>query len=82
MESNSKIDEMREVLINRIIYVQAIYLLLPSDLGLRYPSGQCIGSWKACHEFEPSTTNDLPRRESDAPKICRELKRPLVHVVW
>ncbi|GFV66273.1 hypothetical protein TNCV_2736871 [Trichonephila clavipes] len=30
-------------------------------------SGQGIGSWLACHEFEPSTT--------------KELKRPLVDVV-
>ncbi|GFW59660.1 transposable element Tcb2 transposase [Trichonephila clavipes] len=26
--------------------------------GLRYPSGQGIGSWQACHELEPSTTKD------------------------
>ncbi|GFV70983.1 hypothetical protein TNCV_2355271 [Trichonephila clavipes] len=30
--------------------------------GLRYPSGQGIGSWQACHEFEPSTPKDPPCR--------------------
>ncbi|GFV66078.1 uncharacterized protein TNCV_2891481 [Trichonephila clavipes] len=29
---------------------------------LWYPSGQGIGSWLACHEFEPSTTKDPPCR--------------------
>ncbi|GFW90872.1 hypothetical protein TNCV_2418651 [Trichonephila clavipes] len=28
----------------------------------RNPSGQSIGSWVACHEFEPSTTEDPPCR--------------------
>ncbi|GFV41861.1 uncharacterized protein TNCV_2958771 [Trichonephila clavipes] len=28
----------------------------------RYPSGQVIGSWLACLEFEPSTTKDPPCR--------------------
>ncbi|GFW72524.1 hypothetical protein TNCV_3797521 [Trichonephila clavipes] len=27
-------------------------------------SGQGIGSWQACHEFEPSTTKDSPCRAS------------------
>ncbi|GFU55681.1 hypothetical protein TNCV_1649901 [Trichonephila clavipes] len=30
--------------------------------GLRYPSGQGIGAWQACHEFKPSTTKDPPCR--------------------
>ncbi|GFU29753.1 hypothetical protein TNCV_4745781 [Trichonephila clavipes] len=28
----------------------------------RWPSGQGIGSWLVCHEFEPSTTKDPPCR--------------------
>ncbi|GFV95849.1 uncharacterized protein TNCV_1728991 [Trichonephila clavipes] len=28
------------------------------------PSGQGIGSWLACHEFQHSTTKDLPCREA------------------
>ncbi|GFS67474.1 hypothetical protein TNCV_1610501 [Trichonephila clavipes] len=28
--------------------------------GLRYPSGQGIGSWQTRHEFEPSTIKDPP----------------------
>ncbi|GFS97289.1 hypothetical protein TNCV_1824551 [Trichonephila clavipes] len=32
--------------------------LVPSGPVARYPSGQGIGSWLACHEFEPSTTKD------------------------
>ncbi|GFT41769.1 hypothetical protein TNCV_4708241 [Trichonephila clavipes] len=28
------------------------------------PSGQGIGSWQACHDFEPSTTKDPPCREA------------------
>ncbi|GFU19118.1 hypothetical protein TNCV_4397191 [Trichonephila clavipes] len=33
-----------------------------SFLWPRKPSGQGIGSWLACHEFELSTTKDLPCR--------------------
>ncbi|GFU45325.1 transposable element Tc1 transposase [Trichonephila clavipes] len=29
---------------------------LPSEQGLRYPSGQGIRSWQACPELEPCTT--------------------------
>ncbi|GFV97906.1 hypothetical protein TNCV_5069461 [Trichonephila clavipes] len=32
------------------------------NLKRRQPSGQSIGSWLACHEFEPSTTKDPPCR--------------------
>ncbi|GFU74230.1 hypothetical protein TNCV_4168211 [Trichonephila clavipes] len=31
---------------------------------LRWPSGQGIGSWQACHEFVLSTTKDPPCREA------------------
>ncbi|GFW79685.1 hypothetical protein TNCV_4361111 [Trichonephila clavipes] len=33
-------------------------------IGLREPSGQGIGSWLACHEFEPSLTKDLSSRKA------------------
>ncbi|GFU81022.1 hypothetical protein TNCV_1277671 [Trichonephila clavipes] len=35
---------------------------LSIDRWPRYPGGQGIGSWLACHEFESSTTKDPPCR--------------------
>ncbi|GFX59460.1 nucleic-acid-binding protein from transposon X-element [Trichonephila clavipes] len=31
-----------------------------TQTGLRWPSGQGIGSWQACHDFDPSTTEEPP----------------------
>ncbi|GFW10400.1 hypothetical protein TNCV_5097511 [Trichonephila clavipes] len=34
------------------------------DILITRPSGQGIGSWLTCHEFEPSTTKEPPCREA------------------
>ncbi|GFV76345.1 histone-lysine N-methyltransferase SETMAR [Trichonephila clavipes] len=42
--------------------VGVMWNLCAASRGPLCPSGQGIGSWLACHEFEPSTTQDPPRR--------------------
>ncbi|GFW43703.1 hypothetical protein TNCV_4770521 [Trichonephila clavipes] len=37
-------------------------------MGLRQPNGQGIGSWQACHEFEPNTTKDPPNHSATTAK--------------
>ncbi|GFT21843.1 hypothetical protein TNCV_3179501 [Trichonephila clavipes] len=44
--------------------------------------GQGIESWLAYLEFEPSATKDPPCRAAMHVKSIRELKCPLVGVVW
>ncbi|GFW45114.1 hypothetical protein TNCV_716161 [Trichonephila clavipes] len=40
----------------------------------RVPSGQDIGSWLACHEFEPSTTEDPPYGFKNSKSRCQHLR--------
>ncbi|GFX72908.1 hypothetical protein TNCV_1698051 [Trichonephila clavipes] len=48
----------------------------------RFPSGQGMGSWLACNEFDPSTTKDPPcRGEMHVKSVESSNILPLV-VVW
>ncbi|GFW49536.1 hypothetical protein TNCV_2843171 [Trichonephila clavipes] len=50
--------------------------------GLRWPRGQGIVSWQACHEFEPSTTKDPPNHDLiEAQSRRRDLDKFLQIVV-
>ncbi|PRD38255.1 UNVERIFIED_CONTAM: hypothetical protein NCL1_04017 [Trichonephila clavipes] len=50
---------------NCIIFIQVVAHFKGALLdlgGIEWPSGQGMGSWLACREFEPSTTEDPPCR--------------------